>query len=330
MKLPRRQFLHLAAGAAALPAASRIAAAQSYPSRPITMVVPFAAGGPLDAVGRVLTPRLSDVLGQQVIIENVVGAGGMTGASRVAKAASDGYQIFLGNIGTHAYNQTLYKKPLYSAATDFSPVTLIGFGYYLLVVRNNLPVNSLPEFIAYATANQSKIQYGSGGAGSASHISCMLLNQKMATNIAHVPYRGAAPALQDLIGGRLDFMCDSILTSLSQIQGGMVKAIANLSSQRTGLLPNLATAQEQGITEFAVYGWSAIFCPKGTDQAVIHRLNTAISEVLDTPSVRERLESLGYSLSTPEQRGPAYLAKFVVAEIEKWADPIKASGVSMD
>jgi tripartite-type tricarboxylate transporter receptor subunit TctC len=137
MKLPRRQFLHLAAGAAALPAASRIAAAQRYPSRPITMVVPFAAGGPLDAVGRVLTPRLSEVLGQQVIIENVVGAGGMTGASRVAKGAADGYQIFLGNIGTHAYNQTLYKKPLYNAATDFSPVNLIGFGYYLLVVRND-------------------------------------------------------------------------------------------------------------------------------------------------------------------------------------------------
>jgi len=233
MKLPRRTLLHLAAAAAALPTAWGVAKAQTYPARPITMIVPFAAGGPLDAIGRILTPRLSEVLGQQVIIENVSGAGGMSGASRVAKAAPDGYQFILGNIGTHAYNQTLYKKPLYDARNDFAPVGLIGFGLYVLVVRNNLPVNTLPEFIAYAKANQAKMQYGSGGAGSSTHISCVLLNQAIGTNITHIPYRGAGPALQELMGGRLDFMCDAIVNSLPHIQAGTVKAIATLSEQRT-------------------------------------------------------------------------------------------------
>ena len=330
MNLPRRAFLRLAAGAVAMPTVSRIVWAQNYPTRPITMIVPFAAGGPLDAVGRLLTPRLSEVLGQQVIIENVSGAGGMSGVSRVAKAAPDGYQFILGNIGTHAYNQTLYKKPLYDARNDFAPVGLIGFGFYVLVVRNDLPVNSLSEFIAYAKANQGKMQYGSGGAGSATHISCVLLNQAIGTNITHIPYRGAGPALQELMGGRLDFMCDAIQTSLPHIQAGTVKAIATLSEQRTPLLPDLPTAQQQGLTEFAVYGWSAAFFPKGIDQAMVRRLNAAIGEVLDTQSVRERFEALGYKLAAPEQRSPDYLAKFVASEIEKWAGPIKQSGVSMN
>ena len=239
-------------------------------------------------------------------------------------------QFILGNIGTHAYNQTLYKKPLYDARNDFAPVGLIGFGFYVLVVRNDLPVNSLSEFIAYAKANQGKMQYGSGGAGSATHISCVLLNQAIGTNITHIPYRGAGPALQELMGGRLDFMCDAIQTSLPHIQAGTVKAIATLSEQRTPLLPDLPTAQQQGLTEFAVYGWSAAFFPKGIDQAMVRRLNAAIGEVLDTQSVRERFEALGYKLAAPEQRSPDYLAKFVASEIEKWAGPIKLSGVSMD
>jgi len=330
MKFPRRRFLHLAAGAAALPGVSRIARAQAFPTRPITLVVPFAAGGPGDTIARVLTPRLSEILGQQVIVENVVGAGGMTGVSRVAKAAPDGYQIGLGNIGTHAYNQTLYKRPFYNSVTDFAPVGLVGYVSYVLVVRKDLPVDSLPQFIAYAKANKDKMQYGSAGAGSATHISCVMLNQRMDTAITHIPYRGAGPAMQDLMGGRLDFMCDSTQTSLPQIQGGTIKAIANLSAQRTDSLPVLATAQEQGLSGFSVYGWSAVFAPRGTDGAIVHRLNAAIGETLDTPSVRDRFATLGLSLPAPEQRSAAFLAAFVPAEIEKWAGPIRASGVVMD
>jgi tripartite-type tricarboxylate transporter receptor subunit TctC len=213
---------------------------------------------------------------------------------------------------------------------SIAPVGLIGFGLYVLVVRNNLPVNTLPEFIAYAKANQAKMQYGSGGAGSSTHISCVLLNQAIGTNITHIPYRGAGPALQELMAGRLDFMCDAIVNSLPHIQAGTVKAIATLSEQRTPLLPDFPTAQQQGLTEFAVYGWSAVFFPKAVDQAMVRRLNAAIGEVLDTQSMRERFEALGYSLAAPEQRSPAYLAKFVAAEIEKWSGPIKLSGVSMD
>ena len=183
------------------------ALSQEWPTRPVTMVVPFAAGGPADTVGRILAPGLSELLGQQVIIENVGGSGGMTGSSRVAKAAPDGYQFVLGNVGTHAANQTFYKTPLYNAATDFAPVMLIAQTPLVLLARKDLPANNLKEFIAYAKVNQASMQYGSGGAGSASHLACVLLNAAIGINVTHVPYRGAAPAMQDLIAGRIDYQC---------------------------------------------------------------------------------------------------------------------------
>jgi tripartite-type tricarboxylate transporter receptor subunit TctC len=204
MKLPRRIFLHLAAGGAALPAVSRITWAQTYPTRPITMVIPFAAGGPLDTGGRLVAPRLSELLGQQVIVENVVGAGGMTGAARVAKATPDGYQFVLGNSATHAQNQSLYKKPMYNSAIDFSPVSVIYNSTAVLVARKDFPAKTLGEFITYVKANRATLQYGSAGAGSASHTACMLLNSLIGVSLTHVPYRGAAPAMQDLVGGRID------------------------------------------------------------------------------------------------------------------------------
>src|SRR5262249_10918918 len=183
------------------------ALSQDWPTRPVTMVVPFAAGGPADTVGRILVPGISELLGQQVIIENVGGSGGMTGSSRVAKAAPDGYQFVLGNVGTHAANQTFYRTPLYNAATDFAPVMLIAQTPLVLLARRDLPANNLQEFIAYARVNQASMQYGSGGAGSASHLACVLLNAAIGINVTHVPYRGAAPAMQDLIAGRIDYQC---------------------------------------------------------------------------------------------------------------------------
>jgi len=307
------------------------ARAQDWPTRNLTMIVPFAAGGPIDVAARIQGQRLGEILGQTVITENVAGAAGVTGALRVANAPPDGYLFLVGNVGTHAFNQTLYKKPAYNAVTDFTPVGLTTEAARVLVVRKDLPVNTLPEFIAYARANQAKMQFGSAGVGSATHVPCVLLNIKIgAPNITHVPYRGAGPAMQDLIGGRLDFMCDAISTSLSQIQEKTVKAIALLSLQRAAVLPELKTAHEQGLTDFGVDAWNAVFLPKGTPEPIVRRLSKAINDSLETPSVRERLDSLGLSIVAPERRSPEYLAKFVPSEIEKWAEPIRASGISAD
>src|SRR5262244_3026859 len=229
------------------------ARAQEWPTRPVTMVVPFAAGGPLDVVGRLLASRLSQILDQQVVVENVTGAGGTIGSNRVAKAAPDGYQFVFGHLGTHAL------------------------------------------------ARRSKTQ---------------------------VSYRGNALALQDLIGGRIDFMCDSLVTALPQIQQNTVKAIANLTPSRASRLPNLATAREQGLTEVAIDGWNAFFFPKGTPEPIVRRLNQATFEALDTPSVRERMQDLGTRVSAPEHRSPEYLAKLLRSDIERWADRIKAAGIA--
>src|SRR5215831_10636517 len=196
-----------AAALAALVASTGSAPAQDWPTRPVTMVIPFAAGGPQDTIGRVVAQRLSEILGQQVVIENVGGAGGMTGSKRVADAPPDGYTFVLGSVGTHAQNQTLYKKPAYDAAKDFTPVAFIAQTPIALIVRKDLPVNNLQEFIAYAKANQAKMQFGSAGAGSATHLACVVLNSVIGVDITHIPYKGTGPAMQDLVGGRIDFLC---------------------------------------------------------------------------------------------------------------------------
>ena len=222
------------------------AAAESWPTRPLTMVVPFAAGGGTDVMGRIVGRRLSEVLGQQVIIENVGGAGGMVGSARVAKAAPDGYTFVLGS-RADAINQTLYKNPLYNLATDLAPVVLIADQPTVLVARKDLPVDNLQQFIAYARKSQVIMQYGSAGAGSTGHVDCALLNAAIGVTIAHVPYRGGGPAMQDLIAGRIDYFCTLSGTVPSQIEGKLVKPIANLSRERSPMLPALATAQEQGL-----------------------------------------------------------------------------------
>ncbi len=305
------------------------AAAQDWPTRPLTMVVPFAAGGPVDVLGRILQPHLSEALGQQVIIENVSGAGGMVGSLRVS-LAQDGHQFVLGSIGTHALNQSLYKKPLYNVVTDFSPVILIADAPLVLIVRKDLPANNLQEFIAYARANHSKMQYGSGGTGTSAHIGCVLLNQAIGVNITHVPYRGGGPAMQDLIAGRVDYVCNYVSTALPAVQGGTAKMLATLARTRSTSFPNIGTAQEQGLNDFDVSAWNAIFMPKSSPLAIVNKLNAATSRALDTPALSKRLDDIGLIVATPERRTPAYLAKFVAGEIEKWSVPIKASGVAAE
>src|SRR5438874_2343021 len=324
---PIRNFTAVAVAIAVSPCAIAPVAAQTYPTRPITMVVAYAAGGPVDTLARIFAARLGEILGQQVVIENIGGAGGMVGASRVAKAAPDGYTVLFGGLANLAQNQTLYKAPLYNAATDFTPVGLLTDSPRVLITRKDFPATNLREFIVYAKANQNKLQYGSAGGGSGGHVCTILLDAAMGTKITHVPYRGAAPAMQDLIGGRLDYMLEQISTAFPQIEAGTVKALAILGLDRVPVLPNLPTAHEQGLAQFDCSAWSATVLPLGTPDAIVRRLNKAGSDAVDTPSVRERLSAVGVTVVEPERRTPEYLAKFIPSEIEKWAGPIKASGV---
>jgi tripartite-type tricarboxylate transporter receptor subunit TctC len=306
-----------------------VAGAQNFPNHPMTMVIPFAAGGPQDVLGRIIAQGMSESLGQQVIVENVGGAGGMTGSVRVAQAAPDGYTFVLGSVGTHAQNQTLFKKPLYDAATDFTPVALVAETPIALITRKDLPANNFKEFVAYAKANQGKMQYGSAGAGSATHLACVVLNYVIGVNITHVPYRGTGPAMTDLAGGRIDYLCDIIATAKPQIDAGTVKGLAILTKERAAVLPNLPTALEQG-TDVQAYTWSAVFLPKGAPDAIVQKLNGAIVHAMNTPAVRDRLQGLGAVVVADDRATPQYLGQFVKSEIAKWAAPIKASGVTID
>jgi tripartite-type tricarboxylate transporter receptor subunit TctC len=319
----------LAAIVAGLVASAGLAAAQNFPTRPMTMVVPFAAGGPTDVLARVIAARMSESLGQQVVVENVGGAGGGTGSKRVAMAKPDGYTMVLGTVGTHAQSQTLYRKPLYNAATDFTPVALVAEVPIALIVRKDLPANNFKEFAAYAKENQKKMQFGSAGAGSATHLGCVVLNSALGVDITHVPYRGTGPAMQDLIAGRIDYLCEIVSTAKPQIDGGKVRALAIMTKERSPVLPDLPTAIEQG-TDVQAYTWNAIFLPKGAPADIVKKINDAALQAMHTPAVKERLQGLGAMIVSDERATPQYLGDFVNTEIAKWAAPIKASGVSAD
>jgi tripartite-type tricarboxylate transporter receptor subunit TctC len=323
---PRMRSIGLALVAAL--AGSGASQAQEWPTRPVSVVVPFAAGGPIDVIARIIAPRMSELLGQQIVVDNIPGAGGMVGASRVAKAPPDGYSVLLGNQGTHTFSQFLYKRPLYNAATEFAPAGLVVSNVKLLVVRKDLPADTLGEFAAYAKANQSKMQYGSAGGGSATHIACVLLTAKLGAEITHVPYRSTTHAMQEVIAGRIDFVCDVTSTALSQIRGGSVKALATLATARSAVLPDLPTALEQGVADVDAEGWNGFFFPKDTPAPIIQRFNTATVEALATPAVRKRVEELG--LFVPSDLSSEFLRRLVVRELDKWGPPIKAAGISAD
>ena len=303
--------------------------AEDFPTRTLTMINPFAAGGPNDVPARLFAQRMGEVLGQTVIVENIGGAGGMTGADRVAKAQPDGYTFLQGTVGTQAQNQALYKKPAYDSSKDFVSVGLFLEVPLVLVVRKDLPVNSMQEFVAYAKANADKMQFASAGTGSAIHLGCALMNSVTGLNVIHVPYRGANPAMQDLASGRVDYLCDIVTSARPQIDGGNVKAIAVLDDERSAALPDVPTAKEQGF-DVKAYTWNAFFVPKGTPQPVVEKLNHAMVEAIKTPSVRERLQPLGLKLVSEDRATPAYLDRFLKDEIAKWAVLIKSSGITMD
>jgi tripartite-type tricarboxylate transporter receptor subunit TctC len=319
-----RALVVIAAAALATPVQ-----AQDWPTRPLTMINPFAAGGPNDVLARLFAQRMGEVLGQPVIVENVGGAGGMNGADRAAKATPDGYTFLQGTVGTQAQNQLLFKKPAYNSTTDFAPVALIVEAPLVLVARKDLPAGNMKEFVAYAKANKDKMQFASAGTGSAIHLGCALMNLATGLDIVHVPYRGANPAMQDLMSGRVDYLCDIITTAKPQIDAGTVKAIAILTKARSPVLPEVPTAIEQGF-DVEAYTWNAFFLPKGTPDAIVQKLNHATVEAMKTPSVRQILEKAGLIFVSDDRTTPEYLAKFVQSEIAKWAVPIKAGGISVD
>ena len=323
----RKRIAAVLAVMCALGAAS--ASAEDWPTRTLTMINPFAAGGPNDVPGRLFAQRMGEVLGQSVIVENVGGAGGMTGADRVAKTQPDGYTFLQGTVGTQAQNQTLYKKPAYDSTKDFTSVGLFLEAPLVLVVRKDLPVNSMQEFVAYARANADKMQFASAGTGSAIHLGCALMNSVTGLNVVHVPYRGSNLAMQDLASGRVDYLCDIVTTAKPQIDGGTVKAIAVLDDERSTALPDVPTAKEQGF-DVRAYTWNAFFLPRDTPQPIVEKLNHAMVETMRTPAVREKLTAVGLKLVSEDRATPAYLDAFVRSEIAKWATLIKASGISMD
>jgi tripartite-type tricarboxylate transporter receptor subunit TctC len=306
------------------------ALAQDWPNRPLTLIVPFAAGGGIDASARLQALALGEILGQTIIVENVGAAAGTIGSARVAKAAPDGYTFLIGNSGTHAFSQSLYKNRPYHAAEDFQPIGLVSESPRILIARKDLPVKNLQEFIAYAKANQSKMQYGSAGVGSGTHLPCALLNMALGVNITHVPYRGEGPVMQDVIGGRIDYMCATIQSGAAQAKAGTVKGIAVMASKRVPIIADLATTGEQGLKDVEATVWNAFFFPKDTPEPIVRKMNKALGDMIARRDVREKLEGLGLEIVPPEQRSPEYLAKFLPQEIERWGKVIKATGISME
>ena len=254
----------------------------------------------------------------------------MTGAQRVALANPNGYQVLLGTVGTQAYNQTLYKKPLYNAVDDFTPIILIAEQPLVLVVPNDFPADSLKSFTAYVKANASKLAFGSGGSGSATHLGCVLLNTAIGLNVQHVPYRGSAPAMQDLIAGRINYLCDAVSTSLPHIKSGAVKPIAVLARHHSAVLPDVPTAEEQGLAGFEANNWIGLFFPRNTPPPIVRKLHDATIKAMNAPAVHTRTEAIGTDLVSTDRTGSDYLKHFVSSEIEKWTVPIKASGISVD
>jgi tripartite-type tricarboxylate transporter receptor subunit TctC len=326
MNLARRGFLTLAATSVALPAACRIARAQTYPSRPITLIEPFAAGGPLDTIGRILAERMRVALGQPIVIENVPGASGTLGLGRLARATPDGYTIGHGSTPTHVFNSAIFKLA-FDVEDDFQPIAPVGSGPLLIVVKKGLAANDLKELIAWLKANPDTAVQGTGGVAATSHIAGIFFQQVSGTRFALVPYRGAGPAMQDLIAGQIDMMIDPASNTLPHARAGRIKALAVTARERLKAAPDIPTVDEAGLPGFAFENWHGFFAPKGTPLPVVVRLNAAVVETLADPAVRARLVDLGQEIFPHEQQTPEALAAMLRAGIEKWGPIIKAAGI---
>jgi tripartite-type tricarboxylate transporter receptor subunit TctC len=326
MKLPRRRFLKLTGGAAALPAVSRVAGAQSYPTRPITVVVGAAAGGPTDTIGRVITERMRASLGQTIVIENNGAAAGSIAHGRVARAAPDGYTLSLGHWGTHVVNGAVYTLA-YDVQKDFEPVALISVSPYFMVGKRDLAVNDLKGLVAWLKTSGDKATQGTSGAGSPGHIGGVLLQSILGSRWLFVPYRGANPVMQALLAGEFDWTFTTPDQGLPQIQAGRVKPYAITAKSRMALAPNVPTTDEAGLPGFYLSYWHGLWAPKGTPTDIIEKLNVAVAAALAEPPVRQRLGDLGQEIFAREQQRPESLGALQKAEIEKWWPIIKAAGI---
>nr|WP_267213113.1 tripartite tricarboxylate transporter substrate binding protein BugD [Chelatococcus asaccharovorans] len=300
-------------------------AAAAYPERPITMIVPFAAGGPTDVIARIVAENMSKTLGQQIIVENVAGAGGTTGSTRAAQAAPDGYTLVMGHMGTHGAAPALYPNLKYDPAKDFAPVGLAAGTPILIVAKKDFPAKDLKEFVAYVKANADKVNQAHAGVGSVSHSTCTLLDAQLGIKPTLVPYGGTGPALNDLVSGQVDFMCDQIVNLVPQIQAGTIKAYAVATPERSPSLPNVPTTKEAGLPDYQVSAWNAIFAPKGTPQDIIAKLNNALVVALDDESTRKRLLDLGGVIADKPGRSPQALNDLVVSEVARWTPVLKGA-----
>jgi len=325
MKLPRRKFLYLAAAAAAAPVNSMVAWAQAYPARPITLVLPFAAGGGADVVLRIMAERMRTLLGQTIIIENVSGGGGNIGTARVFRAAPDGYTLGAGNWGTHVANGAIYTLP-YNVMDDFQPVALHQIFYYILAARKALPANNLKELIAWLKANSDRASFGTPGVGTQAHFAGIMFQNLTGTSIQHVPYRGSGPAIQDLIAGQIDLVFGDP-SVVPAVRAGSVKPIAVTAKRRLPAVPDIPTAEESGLAGLSFVNFVGIFAPKGTPKEIVGKLNGAVMSTLANPNIRQRLLDIGVEIPSPEQQTPEAFAAMQKAEIETWWPIIKAAGI---
>jgi tripartite-type tricarboxylate transporter receptor subunit TctC len=321
-----RLLNRLAGLAAAFALTALPASAQDYPTKNITLIVPFAAGGPTDVISRIIGEHMSRTLGHQIVIENVVGAGGTTASTRAKRAAPDGYTLITGHMGTHAASVALYPKLQYDPRTDFEPIGMIAGTPILILAKKDFPAKDLKEFVAHVKANEKTLNNAHAGVGSVSFTTCLLLNSIMGVKPTTIPFGGTGPSMNALVGGQVDYMCDQIVNAVPQIKGGTIKAYAIATAERNPSLPDLPTTREAGLPAFEASAWNALFAPKGTPKPIVDKVAAALSTALDDEGVRKRLLDLGSDIPGKDRRGPAALGTLVKSEVDKWGKVIKEAG----
>jgi tripartite-type tricarboxylate transporter receptor subunit TctC len=330
MTIPRRTFLSLVAGAAVLPTVPRIAQAQAFPTRPITVIVPFAPGGNTDVAARIVGDPMARTLGQQLVVQNIAGAGGTVGSTRAMRADPDGYTIEMGQLGTHAAAVALYPNLAYRPDLDFEPIGLASEYPLVIAARQNFPARDLKEFVAYVRANSGKLNMAHAGVGSIFFTGGLLLNSILGVTPTLVPFNGGAPAMNALVAGQVDYMCSDVLGSAPQLQAGLIKAYAIAAVERSPALPQLPTTREAGLPDFQVVAWNGLFAPKATPKPILDRLTDALDQALDDANTRRRLAELANDIPDRSRRGQKALLALVKSEIERWTPIIRAANVKID
>jgi putative tricarboxylic transport membrane protein len=323
-------IFRVAATSVAVALSAAAASAQDYPTKSITLIVPFAAGGPTDVISRIIGEHMSRTLGQQLVIENVVGAGGTTASTRAKRATPDGYTLITGHMGTHAASVALYPKLQYDPRTDFDPIGMIAGTPILVLAKKDFPPKDLNEFVTYVKANEKKLNNAHAGVGSVSFTTCLLLNAIIGVKPTTIPFNGTGPSMNALVGGQVDYMCDQIVNAVPQVKAGTIKAYAIATAERNPSLPEVPTTREAGLPAFEASAWNALFAPKGTPKAALDKLADALSKALDDEGVRKRLLELGSDIPGADRRGPAALSTLVKNEVDKWGKVIREAGAEVN